>query len=417
MRKFCAFFLAGALFLGTLACLPFTASAATDGDFEYTIENGEATITGYTGNASKLIIPATLGGYPVRVIGESAFSYCFGVTNVIFPVGLTTIGYNSFAGCRDIESIEISSGVKTIEDYAFFSCSGLKELVIPDGVTVIGYMSFRDCDNMESVTLGKGVETIRDSAFYGCSRNLKSIMVAEGNLHYKSPSNCLIEKKTGQLLLGCSKSMIPSGVTAIGNYAFRDCEGLTDIWIPDSVKTIGWYAFSDCSRLTNISIPGSVSEIQTGAFNGCRALESIWISEGVKKIGDSAFWFCESLTSIQIPASVEKMGSSVFNGCDALRHVYCIAPKQPDGWSEQWNWRFFPAIVHWGMAAPLSLGDLCKDGNIDAMDYLLLKRYCLGTYKLTDAQKAVADVNKDGSINALDYMLVKRHVLGTFVIE
>lgn len=62
------------------------------------------------------------------------------------------------------------------------------------------------------------------------------------------------------------------------------------------------------------------------------------------------------------------------------------------------------------------LGDLGGNGEIDAADYLLLKRYCLGTFKLTDAQQSVADVNRDGAINALDYLLVKRHVLGTFKI-
>ena len=62
------------------------------------------------------------------------------------------------------------------------------------------------------------------------------------------------------------------------------------------------------------------------------------------------------------------------------------------------------------------LGDINDNGEVEATDYLLLKRYCLGTFKLTAAQEAVADVNHDGAINALDYMLVKRHVLGTYKI-
>ena len=62
------------------------------------------------------------------------------------------------------------------------------------------------------------------------------------------------------------------------------------------------------------------------------------------------------------------------------------------------------------------LGDLNGDNEIDSTDYLLLKRYCLGTFELTDAQIAVADINKDGEIDGLDYMLVKRHVLGTLTI-
>lgn len=62
------------------------------------------------------------------------------------------------------------------------------------------------------------------------------------------------------------------------------------------------------------------------------------------------------------------------------------------------------------------LGDVNNNGKIDAMDYLLLKRFCLDTFKLTEEQMAVADVYNDGKITALDYMLIKRHVLGTFKI-
>lgn len=62
------------------------------------------------------------------------------------------------------------------------------------------------------------------------------------------------------------------------------------------------------------------------------------------------------------------------------------------------------------------LGDVNNNGEIDATDYLLLKRFCLDTFNLTKDQMAVADVNRDGEINALDYLLVKRHVLGTFKI-
>ena len=64
-----------------------------------------------------------------------------------------------------------------------------------------------------------------------------------------------------------------------------------------------------------------------------------------------------------------------------------------------------------------ALGDINGDGTVDSTDYMLLKRYCLGTFELTEAQLIAADVNKDGVIEGLDYMLVKRHVLGTYVIE
>lgn len=46
----------------------------TEGDYTYTVADGVATITKYTGSATTLTIPETLGGYEVQGIGSSAVS-------------------------------------------------------------------------------------------------------------------------------------------------------------------------------------------------------------------------------------------------------------------------------------------------------------------------------------------------------
>ena len=50
-------------------------------------------------------------------------------------------------------------------------------------------------------------------------------------------------------------------VTSIGDYAFQNCSGLTNITIPDSVTSIGNNAFYYCSGLTSVTIPNSVTSI------------------------------------------------------------------------------------------------------------------------------------------------------------
>lgn len=59
-------------------------------------------------------------------------------------------------------------------------------------------------------------------------------------------------------------------------------------------------------------------------------------------------------------------------------------------------------------------GDLNGNGEIDATDYIYLKRFVLGSFRLTEEQQKAADVNHDGVVNSLDYIRVKRHVLGTY---
>ena len=64
-----------------------------------------------------------------------------------------------------------------------------------------------------------------------------------------------------------------------------------------------------------------------------------------------------------------------------------------------------------------ALGDVNGDGEIDAVDYAMVKRAVLGTFDLTEEQMKFADIDNDGEITAIDYAMIKRHVLGTYVIE
>jgi len=64
-----------------------------------------------------------------------------------------------------------------------------------------------------------------------------------------------------------------------------------------------------------------------------------------------------------------------------------------------------------------TLGDVDDDGDVDAADYVLVKRAVLKTYELDEEQFAVADVDGDGDVDATDYVLIKRIVLGTYTVK
>ena len=60
-------------------------------------------------------------------------------------------------------------------------------------------------------------------------------------------------------------------------------------------------------------------------------------------------------------------------------------------------------------------GDINESGDIDSMDYVLLKRAYFGTYTLSDI--AVGDIDEDNTIGAMDYVYLRRAYFGTYVIK
>ena len=166
-------------------------------------------------------------------------------------------------------------------------------------VTSIAEEAFMYCAGLTSITLPKSVTSIGHLALYGCT-GLTGIVVDAENPKYDSRDNCnaIIETASGKLIQGCQSTVIPNGVTSIGQYAFAICTGLTSIDIPNSVVSIGYYAFSGCTGLTTIEFPNSVASIEAHAFTGCEGLTSISLPNSLKNIGDGAFSCCYNLTTV-----------------------------------------------------------------------------------------------------------------------
>ena len=169
------------LFLMALVWWPMLMQAFTfmeDGikyEISYNSESGryEATVSGYEGEPTDVVIPATVMDkdveYMVTSIKSSAFSSCSSLTLVVIPEGMASIGELAFNDCTSLASVVIPEGVASIGLAAFQGCTSLTSVVLPEGLTSIGGDAFSDCTSLTSVVIPEGVGSIGEYAFYMCS--------------------------------------------------------------------------------------------------------------------------------------------------------------------------------------------------------------------------------------------------------
>ncbi len=159
--------------------------------FRYEIKNGEAHITGYTGNDEIVCIPETLGGATVTKIISGAFKNA------------------------DMKKVIIAKTVKNVSSGAFNNCQNLETVVVFDG-------SFESEEDEGSGWWISSTPGISEESFEGCD-NFKNFYVNGTHNLYNDWTTRWGEKKLDRLVWAKDKKKIVI-VGGSGSYLGYDSE-------------------------------------------------------------------------------------------------------------------------------------------------------------------------------------------------
>lgn len=241
-------------------------------DFDCTVENGEVTITDYTGTREHVLIPSEIDGQPVTALADKAF-YEKHVTTVVVPDSVTEIGDLCFSGDNYLVSLTLPDGLAELPYGALESCMRLYDFDLPQGLKKISASALQYNYYLTHLTLPSSLTEIEQLNFIGLY-GLQSLTLVEDNAAFKlDETNGLLMTADGTRLLHCfsdispaEEIILPEGVKIVDPFAFHYDYDVKRIVLPEGVETIGAMAFAMCPNLTEIVIPASVTDI--GVMDG-----------------------------------------------------------------------------------------------------------------------------------------------------
>lgn len=253
-----------------------------------------------------LMIPSRIDGYEVTEIFQYAF-YNMGVTSVIIPSTVKTIGHRAFASNKTLKSVTLPEGLVTISSEVFQN-DGLPKVNFPSTLTSIGARSFKN-NLITKLNIPPTLKSIGSCAF--CGNPIPSASFLYKKNDDGTDDYSIITGYLGDLTEFTDKKfIIPEEVNGVklkviaGSAFYR--VGLT-----------GW----------TVVIPSTVQEIGSSAFydNNIAAVEfkkdPVTNKSSLKKIGASAF-LNNRLVKIDIPESVNYIGTRAFTSNYATETKY-----------------------------------------------------------------------------------------------
>ncbi len=385
--------------------MPFGAMAFTEGDWEYSVDNGQATLTAYLGSDSEVTTPSEIDGCPVTALSRTFYQNNT-ITKVVVSEGVETIGnfICTFESCSNLVEVQLPDSLKTLSGGVFKRSYNLKKVNLPKNLVHIGGDCFAGTA-VEEFIIPASVESIGLSAFIE-NTSLKTV-VFEG-----TPKEFSYDTFRGCTAL--TKVVLPKELKTIPQDMFNGCVSLTDVELPEGLTKIDHGGFHNCASLKEIHLPQTVQTIKSNAFNGCSSLETVTLSTALNEIDWYVFMNCKSLTKITIPGRVGWMKEcdlGIYNDGNGEQRIKGFTIVGFEGsvaqeFAQYHSFKFEPINENG------QFGDMDDDGKVNAKDALVTLKISVGSVVPSQLQTFAGDVNADGSINAKDALNVLKFAVG-----
>lgn len=361
--------------------------------FTYTVENGEAIITGMTVPVKGVVnIPSTVGPSSLAVvaIGKRAFYDCVELTEVIFPETLTSIHEQAFSGCKKLKSVIIPSRVTSIGNSAFSLCDELTDVYFPESIKGIGGNAFGLCDKFANVYYA-GTRADRDKIVISSWANQE---LQKATWHYAKVAAITTTTKptkvTGAVygpytynvdkgvatITGADPSVVKGAVIVpseidgypvrhLAHYAYLRCNEITSITIPDSIVSFGESVFYS-DYLTTVHIPAGVTSLDYRSFNGKNMTAYTVSPNNTAFVVRDGVLFNQNMTTLvaypmgkagstyTVPDSVTTIGAGAFAGCQHLAEIHFGSAVKTVEYGAFWEAEKLTS-VHFGTNARIAI--------------------------------------------------------------
>ena len=231
---------------------------------------------------------------------------------------------------------------------------------------------------------------------------------------------------------------LPSSLKYIGAYAFYGTNK-TNITMPDDLEKIYANAF-ESSSLKEVEFNDKLAYIGEYAFKKCNGLSDVVIPESVSYIGNGAFYISfginddTKVTVLNPECQIEQVRTISGYGIEYtlnFKNIIGYSGSTAEEYSSEfanisdllpvYNARVFTAIdtetkpddqTTSDENENIMLGDVNGDSEINVTDIAMVAAHIKGIKALDENAVKAADVNGDGDVNVTDIAMIAAHIKG-----